>query len=109
MVYTLLIWKRRIEDILIYPFIWWGNILSRRKPLSDNYEIFFFFPFYHIGGAEKVHTLISAAAGGRKAIIFFTRKSGNDFFLQCSIKIDHQVTAADNIDTRERRIFENIM
>jgi len=109
MVYTLLIWKRRIEDILIYPFIWWGNILSRRKPLSDNYEIFFFFPFYHIGGAEKVHTLISAAAGGRKAIIFFTRKSGNDFFLQDFVSTGHKIIDLSAYTDNKLKYWNNLI
>ena len=70
---------RRYSNISFYMV---GQYIITPKPLRDNYEIFFFFPFYHIGGAEKVHTLISAKTKGRKAIIFFTRKSDNDFFLQ---------------------------
>ncbi len=62
------------------------------NPLKKEYPIFFFFPFYHTGGAEKVHLQIAAAAGGNDCIVFFTRKSADDRFLNefkktgCNIK-----------------------
>lgn len=75
MIYRLLIIKRIIEDLLIFPFILWGRWKARRMPLNKRYEIYFFFPFYHTGGAEKVHSLIAGALKDRKALIIFTRKS----------------------------------
>ncbi|GAA4333747.1 glycosyltransferase family 4 protein [Flaviaesturariibacter amylovorans] len=74
--------KRKVEDVLLSPFILLGRLIARVKPLDREYRVFFFFPFYHTGGAEKVHAQIAAAAGGPDCILFFTRKSQNDTFLQ---------------------------
>ncbi len=90
--YRWLIIKRQVEDLLIFPFIVIGRLIASVKPLKEEYDIFLFFPFYHIGGAEKVHFEIAKVAGKKKAIIFFTKKSHNGFFLQnfkdsgCTIK-----------------------
>ncbi len=81
MLYTLLILKRILEDIFILPFVWWGRYLSAHKPLKEQYELFLIFPFYHIGGAEKVHAQIAAVARGKKCLVIFTRKSQNDLLL----------------------------
>ena len=80
MKYRLLLLKRWIEDVMMSPFILLGRIIAHMKPLEREYETFFFFPFYHIGGAEKVHLNIAQAVGGKDCIIFFTRKSHNDLF-----------------------------
>jgi glycosyltransferase involved in cell wall biosynthesis len=84
--------KRRIEGVLMYPFILLGKLLAKLDPLPKEYRIFFFFPFYHTGGAEKVHTLVTKATGNSDCIIFFTRRSVDDTFLNefrgsgCDIK-----------------------
>ena len=60
--------------------------------MKKEYRVWFFFSFYHIGGAEKVHLQIAQATGGKDCVIWFTRKSHNDLFLQafrdsgCDIK-----------------------
>lgn len=93
MKYTTYIVKRQIEDVLLYPFILTGHLIARIKPLSKSYNLFYFFPFYHTGGAEKVHALVTQATGSANCIIFFTRKSQNDTFYPafkqsgCDIKI----------------------
>ena len=79
--YRLLLIKRCIEDILISPFILLGRAIAILKPLKNKYRIFFFFPFYHTGGAEKVHAQIAQATGGSDCIIFFTKKSVDERFL----------------------------
>jgi glycosyltransferase involved in cell wall biosynthesis len=56
--------------------------LAKLDPLPGEYDIFFFFPFYHTGGAEKVHSLIVKAAAGNNCIIFFTRRSVDNTFLE---------------------------
>jgi len=90
--YWLLIIKRVIEDIFIYPFILLGRLAALRRPLKKQYKVFFFFPFYHTGGAEKVHAQIAAATGGSDCIVFFTKRSSDDRFLEdfkktgCDIK-----------------------
>jgi glycosyltransferase involved in cell wall biosynthesis len=78
--YRLFLLKRWVEDLLMFPLILLGRFIARRRPLGSEYETFFFFPFYHIGGAEKVHAAIAKATGNPNCIIFFTRKSQNDLF-----------------------------
>lgn len=82
MKYPYYILKRKIEALFIAPFIMIGKLvylLSEKKP---NYELYFFFPFYHLGGAEKVHLQIAQLAKAKKALVVFTRKSENIGFLQ---------------------------
>lgn len=78
--YKLFLSKRLVEDIIMFPFILIGKVIALFKPLDREYETFFFFPFYHVGGAEKVHANIARAAGNKNCIIFFTRKSQNNLF-----------------------------
>jgi len=46
--------------------------------ISDDVHHFFIFPFYHTGGAEKVHADIVKANKSRSQIVFFTGNSIND-------------------------------
>lgn len=78
--YHQFILKRKIEDIFITPFIWIGRLIAMMQR-AEEHDIYFFFPFYHIGGAEKVHAQIARATGSGQCIIYFTRKSHNRFFL----------------------------
>jgi L-malate glycosyltransferase len=80
--YKFLIIKRQIEDVIIHPFIIIGRIIAYFLPDKNQYHIYFFFSFYHIGGAEKVHAQIAKAAGGNNCIIYFTKKSHNNLFLE---------------------------
>lgn len=82
MKYWLYIQKRRIEDIFIYPFVLVGRWLAKRNPLPQTYDTFYFFPFFHIGGAEKVHAQVAEVTGNKNCIIFFTRKSADKGFLK---------------------------
>ena len=90
--YKLLLIKRMIEDVFIFPFILTGRLVALLRPLKKQYRIFFFFPFYHTGGAEKVHAQIASATGGNDCIIFFTKRSVDVRFLDefrrscCDIK-----------------------
>jgi len=78
--YKLFLAKRLVEDVFMFPFILLGRMIASFKPMDREYETFFFFPFYHVGGAEKVHANIAKATGNKNCIIFFTRKSQNDLF-----------------------------
>ncbi len=49
-----------------------GRLLPRRRNKSG---LFFFFPFYQIGGAEKVHANIVACVADRRPWVFFTNQS----------------------------------
>jgi glycosyltransferase involved in cell wall biosynthesis len=90
--YKLLLIKRSIEDIFIFPFIMLGRFVAASRPLKKEYCVYFFFPFYHTGGAEKVHAQITAATGDANCVIFFTKRSVDDRFLDdfkktaCTIK-----------------------
>lgn len=92
MTYNAYLIKRKVENIVIYPFIILGRLIAFFNPLQKQYEVFFFFPFYHTGGAEKVHALITQATGGNNSLIYFTRKSVDATFYQdfvlsgCTIK-----------------------
>ena len=79
--YKLFIIKRMIENVFIFPFILLGRVIAKFRPLEKEYRIFFFFPFYHTGGAEKVHAQIAEAAGGNDCIIYFTKRSADDRFI----------------------------
>lgn len=78
--------KNSIENIIIFPFILIGRILSAFNSNKKEYEIYYFFPFYHTGGAEKVHALVAQATGGKNSIIFFTRKSQDNNFYDDFVK-----------------------
>ena len=82
MTFQLLLIKRTVEDLIMLPFIYMGRLLALVKPMKQEYKVFYFFPFYHTGGAEKVHALIANATADDQCIIFFTRKSYNKAFLQ---------------------------
>jgi L-malate glycosyltransferase len=90
--YKFLTIKRRIENVFIFPFILIGRIVAYFLPTKNQYRIYFFFSFYHIGGAEKVHAQIAKATGGHDCVIYFTKKSHNNLFLEefknpgCTIK-----------------------
>ena len=94
MKYSNYILKRKLEAILIAPFVLIGRILHLIKGHKNEYELYFFFPFYHLGGAEKIHLQIAQIAKNKKAVIVFTRKSTNLGFLATfkEIGIDIEIT-----------------
>lgn len=49
-------------------------------PLRNSSSLFFFFPFFHVGGAEKVHAEIVTCLADRKPWVIFTKKSANSAF-----------------------------
>lgn len=109
MKYSLIIFKRIIEDIIIYPFVLYGRYLSRKNPLKDQYEIYFFFPFYHIGGAEKVHLAISKALSNRKSIIIFTKKSQDSKLLPAFQESGHYVIDISAYTDNKFKYWNNLI
>lgn len=74
--------KRKIEDLLMSPLILLGK-LNSSSMRSKEYDIYFFFPFYHTGGAEKIHAQVAKAVGKtQNCIVFFTRRSVDERFLR---------------------------
>lgn len=90
--YNLLQIKRFVENIFIFPFILIGRLVAAIRPLKKEYRVFYFFPFYHTGGAELFNMRLTHAVGGKDCIIFFTKKSKDDRFYKefeesgCTIK-----------------------
>ncbi|MBU5636002.1 glycosyltransferase family 4 protein [Geomonas sp. Red69] len=58
-----------------------GCLLGRMMPVRKGAPLFFFYPFFHVGGAEKVHAAIVRCFAGEHPWVFFTKKSANDGFL----------------------------
>jgi glycosyltransferase involved in cell wall biosynthesis len=75
--YKLFTIKRYIEQFIMYPFILIGKIVAIVHPLDKEYDIFFFFPGFAIGGAERVNAEIIKSFEDKKIIIFFTKNSPN--------------------------------
>lgn len=54
--------------------------LIKLKINLNNKKIFFFFPFYHIGGAERVHLDILKVFKNHQTVCLITSKSSNNYF-----------------------------
>jgi Glycosyltransferase len=80
--FQFLIIKRKVEDVLLYPFILIGRIIAICTKPDREIKVYYFFPFYHIGGAEKIHAQVAAATGGQDCIIYFTKRSANSGMLE---------------------------
>lgn len=98
--YRWIIWKRRIEGIFIFPFALLGRLIAYMRPLDREFDLFFFFPFFHVGGAEKVHSEITRQFPDQKIALFFTKKSVNDamlpFFQGSNISVYNVSAYTDN-------------
>ena len=91
MAYSQYLMKRKIEDLFIFPFVLLGKIISKWVLKADFFEVLFIFPFYHTGGAEKVHSLIANTFRNKKALILFTRKSSDSRYLDAFKTSGHQI------------------
>lgn len=75
--YKLFTIKRYIEQLIMFPFVLFGKCVAMLNPLQEEYDIYFFFPGYAIGGAERVNAEIVKSFADKKVIIIFTKKSPN--------------------------------
>jgi glycosyltransferase involved in cell wall biosynthesis len=67
-----------------------------------------FFPFYHTGGAEKVHLDICNSFQGKKVIVFFTEKSANSHYLSAFKKLNLVFVLADVFhNNRSKQLLES--
>lgn len=78
---------KEIKKILlpyIAPLIYYPKYLHLLKQIDacfeHQYDVFCFFPAYHIGGAEKVHLQILQALNEFRVATFITHKSKTDAF-----------------------------
>jgi L-malate glycosyltransferase len=109
MMYSLILMKRMLEDLFIFPFILWGKLKARKQPLNKAYEVFFFFPFYHTGGAEKVHSLIAHALKDKKALIVFTRRSMDTGFKKDFEAAGHDIIDISSHTDHKERYWDNLI
>lgn len=107
--YRLYILKRQIEDIFIFPFILVGRLIAFLKPLKKDYRLFYFFPFHHIGGAEKVHLQIAKATGGKDTIIFFTRRSHNKGYYEEFVNTNCEIKDISRYTDKKWLYFLNLI
>lgn len=67
-------WKETLRALILYPYI-----LQRIKNVEST--MFFFFPRFQTGGAEKVHLEIIKSVSDKNPVCFFTNLSDNDDLL----------------------------
>lgn len=106
--YRLLLCKRYLEDLLIFPFVWAGRKKAHAFIPNKPYEIIFFFPFFHTGGAEKVHAQIAQALSHKKGLIIFTRRSVNASFLNAFKQTGHDIIDVSNLTDDRRHYWRNL-
>ena len=70
------LFKKSITLIKMISFF-----LIEKKKIKRAQTIFFF-PFYHTGGAEKIHLQIVTAIQDSNTYVFFTKKSNSNTFLK---------------------------
>ena len=66
------------ERILGYPIYLLGKLIDRICMQKNESKVFFFFPFYHTGGAERVHTDILRELSLKKPWVIVVNKSQNE-------------------------------
>ena len=59
----------------------WFQLNGLLNKVSKPVNAVYFFPFYHTGGAERVHASILESAGHKNAITFISSRSSNSAFL----------------------------
>lgn len=57
-----------------------GRLIGRLLPFYNRSGLFFFFPFYHTGGAEQVHAEIVNCFAHERPWVFFTKRSKDQRF-----------------------------
>lgn len=57
-----------------------GRLIGRWLPVRNRSGLFFFFPFYHTGGAEQVHVEIVNCFAQEQPWVFFTKRSRDQRF-----------------------------
>ncbi len=70
----------RLRRLVLYAVVACGRLIGRLLPFHNPSGLFFFFPFYHTGGAEKVHADIVNCFTDEQPWVFFTKRSCNRTF-----------------------------
>lgn len=69
-------------SLLVRMIVAIGAFVGRLLPFINKSGLFFFFPFYHTGGAEKVHSDIVTCFGEERPWVFFAKLSKDTRFLE---------------------------
>lgn len=75
----------------------WRAAAKELNQITIPVDAAFFFPFFHTGGAERVHASILEAVDKKKSVTFITSRSSNQAFLNhfsrfsCVLEIDELV------------------
>jgi glycosyltransferase involved in cell wall biosynthesis len=97
-----------------YIVLWYDKIIyevqflqlkKRINKISSDNKVFFFFPFYHTGGAELVHLNIIKSLSGQSSATFFTLPSAadeglKDAFFSSSLCFDIQFFIRNDKDRK---------
>lgn len=74
------------------------------RPKLRKATVVFFFPYYHTGGAERVHLdIVSSFDGVEKAVVFTMRSATSNFLARFQEKAD--IVYAQNVLTRKQPIL----
>lgn len=68
------------RTLVVRLLVWLAMPIGWLLPFRNRSSLFFFFPFFHVGGAERVHADIVACVADRKPWVIFTKKSQNEAF-----------------------------
>ena len=109
MKYRLFILKRKIENVFIFPFILIGRLIGTFYTKKGDFELLLIFPFYHTGGAEKVHSLIANAYKNKKALILFTRKSKDKRYFEAFKASGHKIIDISNYTDNKFFYWNNLI
>jgi L-malate glycosyltransferase len=65
------------------PFKAYADFIKLKNYLNNHiHNLIFFFPYTHVGGAERVHFEVASCLKDKKPLVFFTGFSLNDSFLE---------------------------
>ena len=81
MTYKSAVIKRRIESVLIYPFLLLGKIMAPFFRLKSKHQLFIFCPSADIGGSIHVNADLCACFADKSPLVIFSKKPKNNEFL----------------------------
>lgn len=89
---------RKIKELIYFLYY-----ITRFYLLTLRVNKIFFFPFYHTGGAERVHLDIVKTTGKKNAVTIFSSHSANDHFYKEFEKYSHVVNFTPYVNHRYYR------
>ncbi len=80
MTYRTAVLKRKVELVILFPFVLLGKLAGNLFPLKTKHTVFLFFPSADIGGSIKVNADITTCIKEQKPLIIFSKKPKNNQF-----------------------------